>query len=114
MAYKKGESGNPKGRKKGTANKTTNDMRLMFQTLFDANFDNLQLWFDKVGKENPQQAISLFLKLSKFIVPELQNIKIEDNQSTVINWHETKTFENPLSEVTPLTFFKTDENKNNQ
>ena len=99
MSFKKGKN-KTGGRKSGTANKTTNDMRLQFQHLFENNFDNLQNWFDKVGKDNPQQAISLFLRLSKFILPELQNVKIEDGRDIVINWHEETYGETDLSHLT--------------
>ena len=49
--------------------------------MFDKNIDKLELWFDEIAKDNPTQAINLFLKLSKFIVPELKNVetKIENN-----------------------------------
>jgi hypothetical protein len=35
MPFKKGQSGNPKGRKKGSVNKTTEEIRLAFQALIE-------------------------------------------------------------------------------
>lgn len=95
MGFKKGKQ-KTGGRKEGTPNKTTKELRKLYQDFFETNFPKLQIWFDEVSKENPVQAISLFLRISKFVIPDLQRIDVENSQDIIINWNEN---------LEPLTWF---------
>jgi len=44
--FKKGESGNPAGRKAGTPNRTTEAVREALRTFIDGNIDDLQEIYD--------------------------------------------------------------------
>lgn len=58
------------GRPKGTPNRTTKEVRQLFENLLSANIDNLQILLDKVAEENPTKAIELILKMSEFVLPK--------------------------------------------
>ncbi|MDB0599877.1 hypothetical protein PL373_01655 [Tenacibaculum maritimum] len=71
------------GRKKGTPNKTTKEIRDSFQFIIDKNLNNLDKWLNKIGKDNPEKAITLILNISEYVLPKLNKIefdeKIEDD-----------------------------------
>ena len=48
MAQKKGQTGNPNGRPKGSPNKTSAEIRNLFQTLIQNNIEHLQSDFEEI------------------------------------------------------------------
>ena len=44
MPFKKGQSGNPKGRPKGSKNLTTEQIRDAFQALIESSLPDIQKW----------------------------------------------------------------------
>ena len=46
--FKPGTSGNPKGRRRGTPNKSTEELRELLKNFFELNFETLQSDFDKL------------------------------------------------------------------
>lgn len=79
MAFKKGESGNPEGRKKGTPNKTTKQVREAYQKLTEANLDNMSIWLSQIASEDPAKAMDLMLRLSEYIIPKLARQEVVGN-----------------------------------
>ena len=79
MAFKKGESGNPEGRKKGTPNKTTKQVREAYQKLTEANLDNMSIWLSQIASEDPAKAMDLMLRLSEYIIPKLARQEMVGN-----------------------------------
>jgi hypothetical protein len=79
MPFKKGISGNPEGRKKGVANKSTEEIRSMLQLFIESNIETLQSCFDSL---EPNQKLTFFNALLKHILPaplhELE--KLTDDQ----------------------------------
>ena len=69
MAFKKGASGNPQGRPKGTQNKTTTDLREWINNFIDDNRGQIKK--DWKGLE-PKDRLILFEKLLKYSLPTLQ------------------------------------------
>ncbi len=70
MAFIKGQSGNPGGRKKGTKNKTsTTDLRLWINQFIDDNRAQLQKDWKAL---EPKERVILFEKLLKYSLPTLQ------------------------------------------
>lgn len=68
--FKKGQSGNPGGRKKGTKNKTTTtDLRLWLNQFIDDNREQMQKDWKAL---EPKDRILMFEKLLKFTLPTLQ------------------------------------------
>lgn len=57
------------GRKKGSKNKTTEEIRNLFQKLLENNFDKLQTDLDEM---KPEQRVKAILDLSKFVIPTLK------------------------------------------
>lgn len=69
MAFKKGQSGNPNGRKVGTANKATTDLRQWITNFIDDNREQIQKDWQAL---DPKDRIVLFEKLLKYALPTLQ------------------------------------------
>ncbi|MCP4268931.1 MAG: hypothetical protein GY777_25730 [Candidatus Brocadiaceae bacterium] len=79
MAFKKGQSGNPEGRKPGTPNKTTKEVREAYQRLTEANLDNMSIWLSQIASEDPAKAMDLMLRLSEYIIPKLARQEMVGN-----------------------------------
>ena len=66
MPFKKGESGNPKGRKKGSPNIVTQEHRELINTLISCP-DDLQ---GDLQKLEPKERIDAIIKLLEFTTPK--------------------------------------------
>lgn len=96
MPFKKGQSGNPKGRKKGTPNKTTEEIRQAFQMLIESSLPDIQKWLQQVAKDNPEKALQIVEKYSDFILPKLQRTELSGGDDkplskVVFNFGEPNT-----------------------
>lgn len=85
MKYKKGESGNPAGRKKGKANRTTDELRSLLQNFIDANIETLQADFDQL---EAKERLTYIERLLKHVLPapmgELERLT-DDQLDQLIN-----------------------------
>jgi hypothetical protein len=70
MPYKKGQSGNPSGKTRGTKNRTSEDVRQSLLKLLDDNLDQLQK--DIKGLKGKDRAIIL-INLAKHCTPPALN-----------------------------------------
>jgi len=70
MAFKKGVSGNPKGREKGTDNKITKAAREVFLDTLEGQAEHIAIAFDKVRQESPKAYLELFAKYAQYFVPK--------------------------------------------
>lgn len=66
MAFKKGTSGNPKGKKPGTKNRTNEEVRQSLLKLLDDNLERLQADLD--GMKGKDRA-TVLINLCKIVVP---------------------------------------------
>lgn len=104
MPYIKGQSGNNAGRKKGTFNKTTTDLRQWINLFIEESRQQIKEDWQTL---EPKDRIQLFEKLLKYALPTLQATtltsdfdKLTDQQlDHIINElkntkHDNKTTEN--------------------
>ncbi len=79
MAQKKGQTGNPNGRPKGTPNKTTAGMRAKIQKLVDANWKTITLDIQKMPSRD---RVDIVVRLLPFIAVKMQstNLNIDFDQ----------------------------------
>lgn len=70
MPFKKGQSGYPQGRAKGSHNHDLIFIKKAYTELLNNNLPKVQKWLDRVAVEDPAKAIELLLKLSPFVVPK--------------------------------------------
>lgn len=79
LRFKKGQSGNPSGRKPGRKNKLTREIRSLIAGFLDNNFEQVQKDFKRLG---PSGRVKAYTRLLPYVVPRLTStsldIKIED------------------------------------
>lgn len=66
MKYQKGQSGNPAGRKAGKPNKTTEQLRNIFQQFLETNFSSMQRDFDQLEAKD---RLMFLERIAKMIIP---------------------------------------------
>ena len=74
--FKPGQSGNPDGRKKGSQNKYTKQVKEAFGLLLEGNLDNLSVWLAQVAADDPKAAMDIVIRLSERFVPKLSQQSI--------------------------------------
>lgn len=67
--FKKGVSGNPKGRPKGSVNKVRSRVAEAISALLENNLEKFQENFDEL---EPKERIRILLKLLEFVLPKAQ------------------------------------------
>lgn len=90
MAFKKGQSGNPNGRKKGVGNKSTDRAREAIALFVEDNSEKLQGWLDQIatgqkddeGKytvyPDPHKAFNCVKDLMEYHLPKLQRTDVQN------------------------------------
>jgi len=68
--FKKGESGYPQGRAKGSTNHVTDKIKLHYTNLIEGNLTSIQQWLDRVAETDPRGALDFLIKLSPFVIPK--------------------------------------------
>jgi len=74
MAFKKGQSGNPDGRRKGAANKVTAELRERIKDFLDGQWDRIERDFDSL---EPDKRVALFEKLLQYVLPRMASMDLE-------------------------------------
>lgn len=70
----KQQTNNPKGRPKGSPNKSTAKAREVFAAFVDNNADRLQEWLEQVAadpKHGPKVAFDCLMQVSEYHIPKL-------------------------------------------
>ena len=76
MGFKKGESGNPDGRPKGSLNKTTNEIREVISKAIDT--DKIKCMLNQI--EDPVDYINAVSKLLPYITGKVKPIENEQRE----------------------------------
>ena len=69
--FKKGQSGNPKGKPRGAINKITEDLRAAISEFLKSNFSQVQEDFNRLS---PRDRMGFFLKLIEYDLPKRRSI----------------------------------------
>ena len=79
------------GRKKGTPNKVTIDLRIRITDLIDVHFDKL---IEDIAQLEPKERIDAMIKLFEYSLPKLQRVEVDAGDvSQQIIFNEIKTYE---------------------
>lgn len=74
--FAKGQSGNPAGRKKGTPNKVTAELRDVIKNFLEGHFVEVEtIW----TKASPKDKLAFYRDLLPFVIPKMQNINADIN-----------------------------------
>ena len=74
MPFKKGQSGNLKGRTKGTQNKVSKHLRENITSFLENNFERLENDFDLLP---PKERMKFYCDLLQYGLPKLQTVQLE-------------------------------------
>lgn len=90
--FKKGQSGNPKGRDKGAPNKATTHAKEAIARFVDGNSERLQGWLDQIAQnDGPKVAFQCVVDLLEYHVPKLARTEVTGKDggpvATVVNHH---------------------------
>ena len=69
--WRPGQSGNPAGRKKGSMNKYTKEIKEAFGLLLSSNTENFYTWIETIARQDPAKAMELLIKIAPYVVPKL-------------------------------------------
>lgn len=71
MPFKKGQSGNPGGRERGSENLTTRDVREAIALIARENIEAVSEKLRAVLMQDPARGIDLYLRLIEYHIPRL-------------------------------------------
>jgi len=97
MPFQKGNSGNPSGKPKGATNKTTKELREIFQKIIEKNIKTLSRDLQAVG---PETRVKLLIQMAEFILPKLQRTELNTGRENE-TWEENFVI---LSDGTKIPF----------
>ena len=80
------------GRKAGSLNRATKDIRDAFTLLIENNIDTLQKDLDSL---EPKERVKLLLDMAQFVVPKLRSIDLQSDveETILIDFSEDISFE---------------------
>ena len=87
--FQKGVATNPKGKKPGTQNKVTRDIKEAYKELIEKNLENLTDWLKQVAEKDPEKAIHILNSLSEYVIPKLARRELtgdlkQDIKTTIV------------------------------
>jgi len=79
MPFKKGQVPNPKGRGKGTLNKTTAEMKDMLNAIMEKQWPEVEKGLRKLAEEDPIKYVDVITKYFPYVIPKKVDVTT-DNQ----------------------------------
>ena len=76
MAFVKGQSGNPKGREKGSKNRATTELRDFFRDLLEQNREQI---VEDLAAIDPLSRLRIIVEMSSFVLPRLATVQADVN-----------------------------------
>ena len=70
MPFEKGKSGNPSGKPKGSANKSTKEARALFVQIMNGQIEHIAEAMEAVREENPVKYLDVLSKLFQYSMPK--------------------------------------------
>ena len=89
MAFEKGISGNPHGRKPGIANKATQTVRDKFAQLLDG-YSLEQMQADLLAIDSPKERLSILAGLAEFVTPKLSRTALSNDAEPMPNVEDAR------------------------
>lgn len=80
MPFKKGESGNPKGKPPGTKNKVNREIRQRINDFLDDNFETIE---DDLKAIEPRERVRFYIELLQFGLPKLKAIELSNDPDAI-------------------------------
>lgn len=80
MAYKKGESGNTKGKPKGLENKSTTGAKEVFIKIMEGEVSHIKQSLESVRHESPAKYLDVLSKLMPYFMPKQVDIKTDGQE----------------------------------
>ena len=83
MPFKKGQSGNPNGRQKGSKNKDKAEFKDALNNLLEYSAPQMVDWLNEV--DNPEKRFDILSKFAEYIHPKLARTETENNTNVTYN-----------------------------
>ena len=90
--FQKGQSGNPKGREKGSKNKTTTEFKEHLNRLLEESAPSMHKWLKDIAAEDPVKAFDILSKFAEYIHPKLQRTEQDVNHKGQVDLNAKVTF----------------------
>ena len=72
--FRPGESGNPTGRRRGTRNRVTRELRDLIKSFLESHFEEtIVIW----EKANPREKLTFFINLLPYILPRMEKASLD-------------------------------------
>ena len=89
MPFKKGQSGNAKGRPKGSPNKVTEEARALFIHIMEGEVQNIQDALDGLRNESADKYLRALSQLFPYFMPKQQELQVSmDVEPTTPTWFD--------------------------
>jgi len=83
--FKKGESGNPNGRPKGTQNRTTKEMKELIKAYVEKELEQADSLLNEL---TAKERLDILCKMLPYIMPKQQEVKKENAKEITINYND--------------------------
>jgi hypothetical protein len=107
MPYKKGQSGNIRGRGKGTPNRTTKEAREILNQILFSELDNIEGALKEIRTKDEAKYLEILSKLLAYSLPRKTDVTSDDEafpkglSIIVDNQKEKKELEDLLDKLNP-------------